>query len=78
MNDNLDKEIWLLIMADSTNDNKWDVFGVYSSCELAKTAKDSQLIKDGLHKGMYEGRRPDLLYDEAVIVLRLLDHNLPR
>jgi hypothetical protein len=77
--DDYDKEIWLLIMANIGNNDDWDVFGAYSSYEKAEKTKEQQRIKnDGMHDGMYEGCRPDLLYDTAIITLRLLDHNLPQ
>lgn len=51
----------------------WDVFGVYSTREKAEEAMKWRKRKDGL----YEGCRPDLLYNRCGIDTRIIDYNLP-
>ena len=65
--------VWMLILSDYGKTDNWDVYGIYSSYELADTAKQAIKRDDG----KYEGVRPDLIYDCAIIDHRIVDHNLP-
>lgn len=52
----------------------YDVFGLYSTRDLAEQAKECCKLDDGL----YEGCRPDLLYNRCAIITRVIDYNLPK
>ena len=69
-----EQKVWMLIFYNPMEDDDSDVYGIYSSYELADKAREWRKLKDGT----YEGCREDLIYKKAIIDFRLVDHNLPK
>jgi len=72
-------EIFVLMMDGQyvngqVRNDGYDVFGLYSSMEKAEEAKEWRKREDG----RYQGVRYDLVYENCIIVKRIVDWNLPR
>lgn len=69
-------EVYMLVMARFIGNEMvdYDVFGLYSSMEKAEEAKRWRRRGDGL----YQGVRPDLVYNWCEVTTRIIDHNLPK
>lgn len=52
----------------------WDVFGIYSTRELAEKAREWRRRDDGL----YQGVQPWNVYNKCCIDTRIIDYNLPK
>jgi len=69
--------VYVLCMAmrqDDGTDTDWDVFGIYSTRELAEKAREWRRRDDGL----YQGVQPNNVYNKCIIDTRIIDYNLPK
>jgi hypothetical protein len=76
MSNSSKKLVYCLFMELNVNGviKDYDLFGIYSTRELAEQAKEWMKRGDG----WWEGCRPDLRYNRCSIDTRIIDYNLPK